>query len=136
MAKIIQQAGTIPFILDRELKILLITSKMFPNRWVLPKGHIEAGHSPQDTALREAIEEAGINGNISGVPIGEYDYQKFNRNYHVLMYMLEITEMLDEWPEKKLRKRQLLPVEAALRTLSDSNVREIVKTAVSGFNRV
>lgn len=136
MAKIIQQAGAIPFILDGELKIMLITSKMFPNRWVLPKGHIEAKHSPRETALREALEEAGINGNISGVPIGEYDYQKLNRNYHVLMYKLEITEILDVWPEKKLRNRQLLPLEAALRTLSDSNVREIVKAAAFSFNSV
>lgn len=129
MAKIIQQAGVIPYIFDRELKILLITSKMFTNRWVLPKGHIEKDHSPRDTALREALEEAGINGKISESPVGEYDYHKFDRNYHVLLYMLEITEMLDEWPEKKLRNRQLLPLEAALRTLSDSNVREIVKAA-------
>jgi 8-oxo-dGTP pyrophosphatase MutT (NUDIX family) len=133
LAKIIQQAGVIPFLFDQELKILLITSKMFPNRWVLPKGHIEKDHSPRDTALREALEEAGINGKISEFPVGEYDYHKFDRSYHVLMYMLEITEMLDEWPEKKLRNRQLLPLEAALRTLSDANVREIVKAA--DFNK-
>jgi 8-oxo-dGTP pyrophosphatase MutT (NUDIX family) len=106
---------------------------MFPNRWVLPKGHIEKDHSPRDTALREALEEAGINGKISEFPADEYDYHKFDRNYHVLMYMLEITEMLDEWPEKKLRNRQLLPLEAALRTLSDVNVREIVKAV--DFNK-
>ncbi|MHB9140098.1 MAG: NUDIX hydrolase [Victivallaceae bacterium] len=136
MAKIIQQAGVIPFIFERELKILLITSKMFPNRWVLPKGHIEKDHSPRDTALREALEEAGINGKISEFPASEYDYHKFNRSYHVLMYMLEITEMLNEWPEKKLRRRQLLPLETALITLSDSNVREIVNAADFSINRI
>jgi 8-oxo-dGTP pyrophosphatase MutT (NUDIX family) len=123
LAKIIQQAGVIPFLFDRELKILLITSKMFPNRWVLPKGHIEKDHSPRDTALREALEEAGINGKISEFPVGEYDYHKFDRSYHVLMYMLEITEKLDEWPEKTQE-----PPTAALEpfeNLERFNVREI-----------
>ena len=32
------------------------------NRWDLPKGHREAGESPEETALREVEEECGITG--------------------------------------------------------------------------
>ncbi len=130
MDKIIQQAGAIPFVFDKALiKIMLISSKAFPDRRVLPKGHIEAGHSPQDTAAREAFEEAGIHGVISKTPAGAYDYHKFGRDYHVQVYMLKITEILDNWPEQASRKRWLLPLEDALKSLSDANVREIVKAA-------
>ena len=129
--KIIQQAGSAPFIFDKELKIMIITSKAFPDRWVLPKGHIEEGHSPRETAAREAFEEAGIRGGVSDIPVGAYNYHKFNRNYHVLIYMLEITEILDRWPEQTFRKRQLLPLEQALKVLSVANVREIVKAAAA-----
>jgi 8-oxo-dGTP pyrophosphatase MutT (NUDIX family) len=129
--KIIQQAGVIPFVFDKELKVMIITSRAFPYRWVLPKGHIEEGQSPQNTAIREAFEEAGICGVVSHIPAGAYDYHKFNRNYHVLVYMLKITEILDKWPEQAFRKRRLLPLEYALKALSDANVREIVKAAAA-----
>lgn len=132
--KIIQQAGVIPFIFDKELKVMIITSKAFPDRWVLPKGHIEENHSPQETAVREAFEEAGIHGVVSDIPVGAYDYHKFNRNYHVLIYMLKITETLDSWPEQTFRKRQLLPLKQALAVLSDANVREIVTAAADLYS--
>ncbi len=134
MNKIILQAGAIPFAFDKELKVMLITSKAFPDRWVLPKGHIEESHSPQETAVREAFEEAGIHGVVSDIPVGAYDYHKFNRNYHVLIYMLKITETLEKWPEKMFRKRQMLPLEDALEVLSDGNVREIVKDAAAALS--
>lgn len=33
--------------------------------WSLPKGHIEAGESPEDAALREVLEETGIKSSIT-----------------------------------------------------------------------
>src|SRR4051812_33584760 len=32
--------------------------------WSLPKGHIEAGETPEDTAVREVAEETGIIGEV------------------------------------------------------------------------
>src|SRR3712207_9406141 len=32
--------------------------------WPLPKGHIEAGQTPEDTAVREGAEETGIIGEV------------------------------------------------------------------------
>ena len=34
--------------------------------WSLPKGHIEAGETPEQAALREVREETGIVGNVAG----------------------------------------------------------------------
>jgi 8-oxo-dGTP pyrophosphatase MutT (NUDIX family) len=33
-------------------------------RWSLPKGHVEAGESTQDAAIREVEEETGIRGTV------------------------------------------------------------------------
>jgi len=41
--------------------------------WSLPKGHIEAGESPADTAVREVAEETGIIGEILA-PLGVIDF--------------------------------------------------------------
>ena len=32
--------------------------------WSLPKGHLEAGETPEDAAVREVFEETGIRGSI------------------------------------------------------------------------
>lgn len=43
------------------------------NDWALPKGKPEAGESPDQTALREAMEETGVNLRL-GVFAGSYSY--------------------------------------------------------------
>jgi 8-oxo-dGTP pyrophosphatase MutT (NUDIX family) len=41
--------------------------------WSLPKGHIEAGETPADTAVREVAEETGIIGEVVA-PLGIIDF--------------------------------------------------------------
>lgn len=41
--------------------------------WSLPKGHIEQGETPEETAVREVAEETGIVGAIIR-PLGTIDY--------------------------------------------------------------
>jgi ADP-ribose pyrophosphatase YjhB (NUDIX family) len=41
--------------------------------WSLPKGHIEEGETPEQTAVREVTEETGIEGEIIR-PLGTIDY--------------------------------------------------------------
>src|SRR6478736_3507067 len=41
--------------------------------WSLPKGHIEEGETPEDTAVREVAEETGIIGEVVA-PLGAIDY--------------------------------------------------------------
>jgi 8-oxo-dGTP pyrophosphatase MutT (NUDIX family) len=45
-------------------EVLLVTAKLGPSVWVLPKGHIEPGESPDQTAVREVFEEAGVTARI------------------------------------------------------------------------
>jgi ADP-ribose pyrophosphatase YjhB (NUDIX family) len=49
--------GTLP-------EVLVVTAKLDPSVWVLPKGHIEPGESPDQTAVREVFEEAGVTARI------------------------------------------------------------------------
>ena len=39
---------------------LVVTAKDNPTHWIFPKGHMEKGESPEDAAVREVLEETGI----------------------------------------------------------------------------
>src|SRR5512134_1206580 len=55
-------------------RILLIATQE-GRRWQLPKGHIEAGETPEETAVREVREETGVTGRIvAPLPGVEYWY--------------------------------------------------------------
>jgi ADP-ribose pyrophosphatase YjhB (NUDIX family) len=41
--------------------------------WSLPKGHVEAGETAEDAAIREVAEETGINGRVVA-PLGTIDF--------------------------------------------------------------
>ena len=42
------------------VELLLVTARKRPASWVLPKGHVEAGETPEQAAVREVAEEAGV----------------------------------------------------------------------------
>jgi 8-oxo-dGTP diphosphatase len=45
-------------------QLLLVTAKRDLSVWLLPKGHIERGETPKQTAVREVVEEAGVTARV------------------------------------------------------------------------
>lgn len=45
-------------------ELLLVTARADPSAWVLPKGHIEPGESPEQAAVREVLEETGVRARV------------------------------------------------------------------------
>jgi 8-oxo-dGTP pyrophosphatase MutT (NUDIX family) len=54
---------------DGTTRVLLLTSRE-TKRWIIPKGWPMKGHKPWEAAAQEALEEAGLVGQISKEPIG------------------------------------------------------------------
>jgi 8-oxo-dGTP pyrophosphatase MutT (NUDIX family) len=123
----LRQAAAIPC---KNNKICLITSSN-GKRWVIPKGLIDPGHTAPETALIEAWEEAGLVGAISKEPVGSYVYNKLDRTYHVLVYMLQVTEATEEWPETELRRRIWVSMEKALDQIEDPSLRDLIEAAAT-----
>jgi 8-oxo-dGTP pyrophosphatase MutT (NUDIX family) len=124
----IRQAAVIPV---RDGRVCLITSSN-GQRWVIPKGHLEEGKSPAEVALQEAWEEAGLAGALRPAPVGTYLYEKFGNRYHVVVFVLEVTDAADGgYPEAGLRQRAWLPPETAVARVHEPGLRELIRAATS-----
>jgi len=95
-------------------------------RWVIPKGLIEPGQTGGETALQEAWEEAGLVGSLRPEPIGSFIYEKWCGVCHVTVFVLEVTEMKQDWPERALRQRIWTTPSGAIERLDDAGLVDIL----------
>ena len=73
----------------------------------------DAGTTPYLAAQKEAFEEAGIYGRIYKPSLGKYSIRKWDGKCRIKVFAMEVTQILDKWPEDILRKRQWYNVEEA-----------------------
>lgn len=103
---------------DGSLSVLLITSRTNA-KWMLPKGWPMKGLSEADAARQEALEEAGVEGDIADHAIGSYRYSKLFSDGSSLpgqavIFPLAVTRERKGWKEKGQRQRRwMTPREAA-----------------------
>ncbi|MGY6570492.1 MAG: NUDIX hydrolase [Salinarimonas sp.] len=126
------QVGALPYrIVDGHVVFLLVTSRR-TGRWIYPKGAVIEGMTPQESAACEALEEAGVEGNIWSEPIGVYDSVKVKgmtrTPLRVTVYPLEVTHQHDPWKEAGQRHRHWALLPEARRLLSEPRLSEITKT--------
>ena len=93
--------------------------------WGIPKGLVDPGNTPTQTALIELWEEAGVRGRVVGEPIGTYQYAKWGTTLTVAVYVIEVLEVLDAWPECNLRERRWTTLDDAANLLSAHPVRPL-----------
>ena len=74
--------------------------------WTFPKGVIERGASPRETALNEALEEAGLHGTIVDDVIGSFEQTKWGETFWVAVYLMEVTTEDRVWEEQGFRRRR------------------------------
>ena len=65
--------GVVARTVDGEREYLIVEARRRPGVWVLPKGHIEPGETPEVAAVREVQEEAGVRAAVVA-QVGESEY--------------------------------------------------------------
>lgn len=105
--------------------MLLITSSR-RKRWIVPKGLVEPHLSEAESALQEAFEEAGVQGDISAAPIGSFAYSKWGAMCIVAVFLLEVRTVLSAWPEAAVRQRRWMPVAAAASAVEEPDLRALI----------
>lgn len=112
-------------------EVLLISSRD-TGRWVIPKGWPIKGLTPAETAAREAYEEAGLGGQVSKKPIGEFEYGKRLNNGKVQPTKVEVfafEQMVQhpDWPEQGQRRLQWFSVPEAAEAVEEPELKVIIR---------
>ncbi|MEA2058731.1 MAG: NUDIX domain-containing protein, partial [Actinomycetota bacterium] len=108
-----------------DLEVLLVTSRR-GKHWILPKGIVEPGLSAAESAAKEALEEAGVVGDIAEAPLDSYRYQKWGGTCEVEVFPFRVRGEMDEWAESGIRRRRWSSLAKALRRVEDDQLRSII----------
>ena len=122
------QIGALPYLFRRERLHIVIVTNSAQSRWIIPKGQPEPYMPRQDVAVMEAMEEAGVIGScIPGLRAA--CHRKGEKPLYI--YPLKVTTVLKKWPEMAWRKREVLPVDKALKMISDPALCQCVQRLTS-----
>lgn len=97
---------------------VLLVSSLGTGRWIIPKGWPMRGRTLAEAALREAWEEAGVQGEVGALPFGAFGYEKQRdsaapRPCEVQVFIVRVTGLDPDYPEAGRRTRRWVrPVEA------------------------
>ncbi len=106
--------------------VLLVRAKKDPTVWIFPKGHVEAGETAAEAALRETREEAGIKGELVK-PIGEP--LEFNNGRYDVRVQYFLIRPTSESAETDGREKRWFTVDEALDVLQFDGARRLLKLA-------
>jgi phosphohistidine phosphatase len=124
-SNIYDQSAVIPYKMENEqVKILLIKSRK--GKWIIPKGIIEKGLSPQESALKEAVEEAGVDGKVNEELMGEYKYDKWGGTCNVKVFAMQVENEYEKWEEDYFRIRKWFSLEKAITKINNLELVEML----------
>ena len=126
--KIFDQSGVIPFRVHKgKVEILLVTTRN--GNWTIPKGIIEDNHTPQESALKESVEEAGVWGIVAEKKAGSYKYDKWGGTCNVKVYTMEVTKVFSKWEEDHFRERIWVSFEKAKEMIKKKKLVKIISNS-------
>ncbi len=133
MAKTRKQIAALPLRWTKKgkVRILLVTSRE-TRRWVTPKGWPMKGKKPWRAAEIEALEEAGVTGLISPMPVGTFDYRKKldsgkRVKCRVKVFPMHVTKTRKSWKERQERTRKWFSPKQAARLVNEPELASILR---------
>jgi 8-oxo-dGTP pyrophosphatase MutT (NUDIX family) len=140
-AKRALSAGGVVFRRDGDRPLVLLL-KHGSGKWMLPKGTIEAGETPEAVALREVREETGISRVRVVADLGEEHYHFYWRSENtyydktVHYFLLEFLGGEEPLPqaEEGFVACEWVPLDEAIERIKYKETREVVRRARERLN--
>jgi phosphohistidine phosphatase len=120
-----RQSSVIPFRNNNGHLEYLVISTRKKRRWIFPKGIVEIGLSAKRSAEKEALEEAGIKGDLLPKSYGTYKVKKWGGVCKVKVYALNVKFILNEW-EESFRDRKWISANEVDKYISNDDLLKIV----------
>ena len=125
------QYAALPFRDIDGVEIMLISSRE-TRRWVLPKGWPIKGEKPHAVAAIEALEEAGLSGDVAKKALGGYHYLKRMRNGAALLcevrvFALRVLQQHKKWPERGQRTTRWFPAHEAATLVHEPELQALIR---------
>ena len=97
----------------------------------MPKGWPAEGLTPAQCAAQEALEEAGVEGNVAEQPLGSFPHHKESKSGEtilctVYLFPMEVTGHRQNWPEKHIREIRWCSVGEATARVNHPNLRGLI----------
>ena len=113
------------------LEIMLVSSRE-TKRWIIPKGWPMAGRDGPAVAAVEAIEEAGLLGQIAREPFGHYRYVKrmpkdASLLCEVEVYPLRVLRQREDWPEREMRATKWFAADEAVDLVDEPELQALIR---------
>jgi mutator protein MutT len=105
--------------------LLVGPKKNRPGEWVLPKGHIENGETPEQTAIREVREETGVTARIVA-PLKTLEFEVNKKSIRVATYLMEL---ISEGEPTEERRRIWFSLGDAVSRATHADVKALLNEA-------
>ncbi len=124
------QYAALPYRVGEGLEIMLITSRE-TGRWVIPKGWPMKGKTPSAAAATEALEEAGVEGEL-GKAVGSYAYTKFGKRgggvaCKVKVFPLKVVDQHASWREQEERTVRWFAAKEAADAVQERQLARLIR---------
>ena len=110
------QSAVIPYrIMENGRAEFLLISSSSNKHWVVPKGIKDPGLTSQESAAKEAWEEAGIRGVVEDELMGSYQVVKWGAPCTVDVFVMQVEQIVeeDDWEERHRQRRWFTSHQAA-----------------------
>lgn len=134
------RAGVLPYRMAGAEPELLLIRRRGQTGWAIPKGRLMGFRKATESARLEAYQEAGAQGLVGTVPLGNYIHVKSSEArgrqgeaVEVIVFPMEVARVEANWPEMDVRERRWMRASEAAAMVAPEKLRDMIVAFEASF---